>query len=398
MNGARRGVRALAHVLTTLVLAAGGVGAAAAPAAAESADPVLVLEVSNPAPYEGESAFLTAWIAAGPDSGNARYIQIYDVEGGYQVGYCGPRASSCSVNVHGTGQHAYIAYIAPFSWSIPTAPTSTSNPVAVSWQRPANAVTLAAVPPVTTVGRDITLSAASDDAVAWRTTIHIFDRDTGALLKRCQGATCNVTVSSATVRARRFIAAVYEGWVDKYYAWGSEAESPVVTGSWIADPAVLPTGTPASSLCDDGQQVIDSTTEGVHVKVYVKPQSPQRADVCVRLDDAAGGGFGGQFVVTPTVPVVGVTGVGVPTSDAQSGACTATTPNQVPGQHPITGGTIAGLPYLVDSYASNTAAWVCVQVGNNKTRVVLPISVPSATVTPGTQVTFNPDPGTPDLA
>jgi hypothetical protein len=91
---------------------------------------------------------------------------------------------------------------------------------------------------------------------------------------------------------------------------------------------VLGQGTTAySTACDGGLEVVDSVVEGVRVKVYVAQPTARETDVCVRAEDATTGqGAGGEFVITPTAPVV----LGVPSTDTSSALCTTTKPNAVP--------------------------------------------------------------------
>jgi hypothetical protein len=66
------------------------------------------------------------------------------------------------------------------------------------------------------------------------------------------------------------------------------------------------------------------------------------------------------------------------------------------GARLLDSGSVAGTPFMLDAYASNSAAWVCVTLGTTVTkRVLVPISVPGVSVVPGTDVAFFPDPGTP---
>lgn len=159
--------------------------------------------------------------------------------------------------------------------------------------------------------------------------------------------------------------------------------------------SLLPTASRGdSSTCqfNGGQQVADTTVEGVRTFVYVWRPSPTTAAVCFRAQDSAGAGAGGMVLVTPSVP--GAT-VGVPSSDADGSACASTTPNAVPGAHPMATGGVAGQPFAFDTYSNGTsAAWVCVQVGSTvDTRVMLPVS--ARVGSPGNEVSFFPDPGTP---
>lgn len=168
-----------------------------------------------------------------------------------------------------------------------------------------------------------------------------------------------------------------------------------------------PGGTP-SSICqtDNGQQIADLTTQGVHVKVYVNYGLPGAstvgAAVCYRIDAPDGTGVGGRIAILPAAPDVDITGVGVPTigvpsTDTNSTACSTTTPNGVPGTHPISSGSVLGVPYMIDAYSGPTGSWVCIQLPNTvSTRVVVPTTspitgTPDVTVTPAYVVTISRD-------
>lgn len=156
-----------------------------------------------------------------------------------------------------------------------------------------------------------------------------------------------------------------------------------------------------SNYCDDGQQIVDAATLGVYTKLYVLVASATEVNVCFRVQD--GETFeGGRVKIAPVAPTVeGVEPptVGTPSTDDDGGACTAEPFNQVPTPHPISGGGVAGVPYLVDAYLNSSAAWVCLQVGapaDVDSRVIVPITPPSVggppTVTVGYDVTYYPDP------
>jgi hypothetical protein len=152
-----------------------------------------------------------------------------------------------------------------------------------------------------------------------------------------------------------------------------------------------------SEDCDPGQRVIDSTTQGVHSKLYVHQPSPDQVWVCTRVKDASGEGYGGKLVITPSGLDPDVIPPGMPTTDAAASACTTTTtpPNQVPGTHPLSYGGVGPVDYLVDAYANGSEAWLCLQVGLNDTRVKVPLGNPTPGASFGYAVTWYPDEGTP---
>jgi len=155
--------------------------------------------------------------------------------------------------------------------------------------------------------------------------------------------------------------------------------------------------TPQSARCDAGQQVLDNTSEGVHVKLYTLATGltglTPEFDVCVRVEQVpAGTGSGGMLAITPRSPDFSITNIQGPTQDTNVAAC-QTTPNAVPGTHPIASGGVAGQPYVVDAYATGSAIWVCVSVGTTFVdRWVVPVVVPTVFVDPHTDVAFYPDP------
>lgn len=167
---------------------------------------------------------------------------------------------------------------------------------------------------------------------------------------------------------------------------------------------LLPQGFNESDKCrfSGGTQVMDSTSLGVRVFVYVYQPSLDELWVCARVQDTnTGERYGGRLVVTPTELDPGVTGVwGVPTVDANSSACTTAPYNSVPGSHPIASGGIGPVDYMLDAYrggSSDNDVWVCLRAGAQKVRVVVPVlwDPVGAGVSTGTVAAWHPDPGTP---
>jgi hypothetical protein len=119
--------------------------------------------------------------------------------------------------------------------------------------------------------------------------------------------------------------------------------------------------------------------QGITMNTYVRVVT-QRVDasttwVCVRVEGRIDGYpfFGGKFVVsTAATPPV-------PTTDGNATACTTAGGNTVPGPHPLLGGHLGDpgdpatyLPFLLDSWAGDTAAWVCVGIATVNVRVKVP--------------------------
>lgn len=154
-----------------------------------------------------------------------------------------------------------------------------------------------------------------------------------------------------------------------------------------------------SRQCQDagGDRVIDSTAAGVRTFVYVHQPTTDEVWVCARVEETATGeGYGGRLEATPADADPQVTGVpGIPSTDSDSTACTTTTPNDVPGSHPIAYGGVGSVDYMVDAYADDSEAWVCLQVGSSDHRVVVPLGSGSPDVQFGTVASWHPDEGAP---
>jgi hypothetical protein len=103
------------------------------------------------------------------------------------------------------------------------------------------------------------------------------------------------------------------------------------------------------------------------------PDDPRTTWICYRVgeDGSRGtGDRGGRIDVTdatisPTLPSV----------DGDSGSCTATTPNLLPGPRPLLGGQIGdpeeppSVPFLVDAYLAPSQFWTCLKVGGVDARL-----------------------------
>lgn len=264
------------------------------------------------------------------------------------------------------------------------------------------AVTLTATEQVTTVGSYSTLIATANQYVALPNVIEIFDQSTSppSLLASCYGTQCPASVTQSLGGVHTYIAFI-STYSTNYPPDGLQATSNTVSVVWLGPPGSPSTGVGgpvgASALCDQGTQVIDQTTEGVHAKLYTLEPSLNELDVCVRVDQD-GVGFGGEFVIRATPPSPGISGLGTPSADSNVTACQSTPGNSVPGSHPIENGTVAGVSVLIDAYADSSAAWVCFAasplIPGVALRLVVPIPSPSITVGPLPSVSFTPDPGT----
>lgn len=394
MRFRRKGLRAVTRGLTvaTLALTSLAVTGGAASAEEEDVPPVIVLTASQ---YTAASDNSVTLYAEANEAELNTSLQIVDALGGYVVASCGSTTSCYAYVSEDSGSRTFYAQVVVNSTSLPTNVRSVSNTVTVHWHEP-SLVSLTATPPTTTTGTSVRLDAVADDVYynSWITIWEVTNPSSPTLVHQCSGATCSTTVSRATAGTRDFVAHVSDWWQSGQYYWYYDGTSGTTRATWVNPPGG---GAAPSTLCDSGQQVVDSTTQGYRVKMYYVQPSANETDVCVRIQDSTGYGFGGQFVITPTVPGYSVTNVQQPSSDDQSGACTATTPNAVPGSHPVSSGGVAGQTYLVDAYAKTGEAWICLKAGSSNVRLKVPVAVPGVTVTPGTQVQFLPDPGTPDV-
>jgi hypothetical protein len=199
---------------------------------------------------------------------------------------------------------------------------------------------------------------------------------------------------------------------------------------------LAPTGDPSSTCKTNGGTVVfDATNAGVHTLLYTydpSPAEPGNVDVCFRVE-SGGTGVGGMFEVTPTEPTIDVSGVtpptvtpptvtpptvgSLPTTDNHAGYCASppagSAPDVLSTPHPLSSGTLAGgVTWMIDAYTDGAStAWLCFGVGtlvSSRVVVSLPtlmvtppsvtppsVETPSVGVTPGIDVTFAPDAGTP---
>lgn len=137
---------------------------------------------------------------------------------------------------------------------------------------------------------------------------------------------------------------------------------------------------PASDECQSASStVVDGYSGGTYLRLRVERRS-DRTVVCFRGQDGALPYLGGKIVVTDPSA-----GIGVPTVDDRADDCSTTGGNQVPGPHPLLDGQVGpnNTPVKVDTYAAGGVAWVCLQVGSDRARVIVPTSAVTApTVTP----------------
>jgi hypothetical protein len=146
---------------------------------------------------------------------------------------------------------------------------------------------------------------------------------------------------------------------------------------------------PPSEECDSPTATVADGYAGSGT--YVRLRVQEAADetwVCVRATNGSSLELGGRFVIEGASAG--------PVLDGDSGACSTTAGNQVPGPRPTVEGALGDpssppyVPFMLDSYAAGSDAWVCVEVGDFRQRVMVPgVQSPS--------VTFEPDDVPPPL-
>lgn len=147
-----------------------------------------------------------------------------------------------------------------------------------------------------------------------------------------------------------------------------------------------------------GDRVVDSTVLGVRQAVWVHQPTADQLWICARVEDDTGEGYGGRLEVRPTGLDPQVTGgVAAPELDGASTACTTTKPNDAPGTRPIAFGGVGPVDYMLDAFLDGDEAWLCLQVGDTDTRVVVPLGGDTPGVSFGPVATWWPDEGTPTL-
>lgn len=383
MRTAGRGARLLA----ALAVSTGAITVATGATPAHATVWTISLSASQTSVPVGATVTLTATTNQDPGF-TPYYFEVFDIGTHERVCY-GGGGLECSTDVSqsSAGSHNYRAYIADGSGNYPPSGVqASSNIVTVTWTQPVGTgqIALTAVPPVAFAGGTVQLVAAGSHT-GTPTSIEIVDVATGTDVKYCAlASTCSVAVTQSTEGIRRYLAYLepntYSG------AATALATSATLPVAWV-DPSAPPANGLPSSSCDAGTPLLDTTLEGVHTKLYVLQPSAQETDVCVRAEIGSTG-IGGEFVVRAALPVPGI---GLPSTDTQASKCTTTTPNLVPGFHPIESGTVAGQTVLLDAYANASAVWVCARVGTTAERVILPVGLPGLP-DPATLVTFEPDP------
>ncbi|HVE68001.1 MAG TPA: YCF48-related protein [Solirubrobacteraceae bacterium] len=138
--------------------------------------------------------------------------------------------------------------------------------------------------------------------------------------------------------------------------------------SWTVDTA-------GSNACaSPSSTVVDGYAGGSYLRLRVERRS-DRTVVCFRGQDGALPYLGGNVTITDPGA-----GLATPTVDDRSDDCSTAPDNLAPGPHPLLEGDVGpdNTHVKVDTYATDGAAWVCVQVGSDRARVVVPVSGTSA--------------------
>jgi hypothetical protein len=147
--------------------------------------------------------------------------------------------------------------------------------------------------------------------------------------------------------------------------------------------AQLPSAPSISDTCGTPTLIQDGflANRNVYFRLRTQPHptDPQTTWICYRVKVGSGVDHAGRIDVrTPSVTP------GLPTIDGSSRACATGSNNLVPGPHPLEEGAVGDVSFYLDSYASTGAVWLCMEVGSEKRRLVLPlpgVDPPAVTVT-----------------
>jgi hypothetical protein len=126
-------------------------------------------------------------------------------------------------------------------------------------------------------------------------------------------------------------------------------------------------GVPSDACEQNATTVLDGYFGSLYTRLKVKDTGSSTMSVCARLQPEGGAEYtGGRFVVGGVDSNPGVDDV----VDSNYNACSTTTPNLVPTEHPFRSGNVGDpddppyVPYMVDTYANeDRAAWLCLQAG-----------------------------------
>lgn len=252
----------------------------------------------------------------------------------------------------------------------------------------AQVVTLSASKTTAAPNESVTLTATATPqptGVDWF-GIEIREQNTGTVV--CSSAytsTCTGSVSHL-VGAYTYVA-VASSWKSPGPTVTEGVSNPI-TVYWGLGGTLPPPGA-ASSSCDSGIRVTETTAGGARLKVYLL-QDSTRTDLCYRVD-AAGVGRGGRIRITYENPSV-VPPTNLPSLDGNVSACEATGGNQLPIPNPLLSGGSGGVDYLVTGYANaSSGVMLCATVETFKARVNLPFNLTAPGVDPGIGIEHTAD-------
>jgi len=152
----------------------------------------------------------------------------------------------------------------------------------------------------------------------------------------------------------------------------------LVLGALAATLLALPAPASAADSTTCQPAIVEGTFAGQRLRLAVDQPSSGQVRLCFRVADAAGG----------AITIGGPSGgIGVPSIDGDDTACATTSPNSAPGPHPLADGAVAGQRVYLDLYRGNGEVWVCLGVGSQRFRLIVPVA---GVGLPG--VTYEPDP------
>lgn len=160
---------------------------------------------------------------------------------------------------------------------------------------------------------------------------------------------------------------------------------------------LIPPGPWSGSCGSPLATVSDGYAGDVYVRMRVQPDptDPKTTWVCYRGSNGSSLELGGRLDLT----AAGTSG-DPPSFDEASGRCASEPGNAVPPPHPLVAGELGDpqepphLSFSVDSYATEGAGWVCLEVGDFKRRAA--ISVPGASAPAVASHIDSPAPALPD--
>jgi hypothetical protein len=172
----------------------------------------------------------------------------------------------------------------------------------------------------------------------------------------------------------------------------------------LAIPAVANAGGPVEGISDTcsnpsviHEGFLASRTVFFRVRTQPDPTDSRNTWVCYRVKvgtvDEAGRVDVNQSEVVNSVPWL----------DGNSRDCVEDPGNTVPGPHPLEEGAVGPVGFFVDTFSVSGTAWVCLEAGSLKERVVVPIRALDTPIVDtfsdpspaAAQPTMNPQPGLP---